>query len=93
MLNDPLTIGIGMLGAFIMGALVQFSTKKNSYWSTADFLPLVFWILLGTFVAIAIEEVLKRILAVDSETFPRLTGLGLIISGCGIYWYRTRKAK
>lgn len=88
---DPLSIGIVMLGAFIAGVLIQLSSKKNSYWSTADFFPMLFWLLLGTFVSMAIEEAITNIFEVDEKTFPNLVGFGLIISGCGIYWYRTRK--
>lgn len=91
---DLLSIVIAMLTAAPIGLAVGLSAKKNSYWSTADFLPLVFWLLLGTFIGIAIEELIKYIFRVDNETLLSLTGIvGGIVTGCGIYWYRTRKTK
>ncbi len=90
---DLLTFVITMLTGVPIGLAVALSGKKNSYWSTADFLPLVFWILLGVFIGIAIKELLRNLFEVDNETFLKLVALvGPIISGCGIYWYRTRPA-
>ncbi len=91
---DPLSFVITMLTALPIAIAVGLSAQKNNYWSTADFLPLVFWFFLGTFLGIAIEELIKYIYRVDNETLRSLTGIvGAIISGCGIYWYRNRKTK
>lgn len=91
---DLLSIVIAMLTAAPIGLGVGLSAKKNSYWSTADFLPLVFWVLLGTFIGIAAKELLRSVFGVDSEILLKLVYLvGPIVSGCGIYWYRTRKTK
>ena len=93
-MSDFLSIVIAMLTAAPIGIAVGLSAKKNSYWSTADFLPLVFWTILGTFIGIAAKELLRSVFGVDSEILLSLTRIvGGIVSGCGIYWYRTRKTK
>lgn len=93
-MSDSLSIAIAMLSAAPIGIAIALSAKKNSYWSTADFLPLVFWLLFGVFIGIAIKELLKNVFGVDSEIFLRLVPVvGSIITGCGIYWYRTRNRK
>lgn len=91
---DPLSFFITMLTAAPIGIAVGLSAKKNNYWSTADFLPLVFWLLLGTFIGIAAKELIKNVFGLDSEILLDLVYLiGPIVSGCGIYWYRARKTK
>ncbi len=93
-MSDFLSYVITTLAALPIGLGIGFSAKKNSYWSTADFLPLVFWTLLGTFIGIAAKELIKYIFRVDSEILLKLVYLvGPIVSGCGIYWYRTRTPK
>ncbi|WP_414619407.1 hypothetical protein [Calothrix sp. CCY 0018] len=93
-MSDSLSIVISFLTALPIGIAMALSGKKNSYWSTADFLPLVLWILLGALIGLPIQELLKNVFGVDNEIFLRLVPVvGSIITGCGIYWYRTRTVK
>ncbi|MGD1913998.1 MAG: hypothetical protein ACFB2X_25110 [Rivularia sp. (in: cyanobacteria)] len=92
-MSNPLSILIVIVGSLFAGFLINLSNKKNKNWSKKYFLPLMFWLLFGTFVAMAIQEAIVSILGVDSETFPDLIGLGLMISGYGIHWYRTSTPK
>ncbi len=93
-MSDFLSNLITMLSAAPIGIAVGLSAKKNSYWSTADFLPLVFWIFFGVSIGIATKELLRNVFEIDSEILLELFNLvGPIVSGCGVYWYRTRKTK
>ncbi|NJL41681.1 MAG: hypothetical protein HC840_29920 [Leptolyngbyaceae cyanobacterium RM2_2_4] len=75
-----------LVGVFLM-VTIGFSTR-NQRWSTTDFFPLVFWILVFVVTGLVIDLLLERLFQIDLEGFPNL--IGGIVSGCGIRWYRTR---
>ena len=77
-----------------MGTLIALANKKNNRWSTTDFLPLVLWMILGVFIGVTFDLLLNNVFGPDVATFPDVIGgIALVISGSGIYWYRTRTSQ
>lgn len=95
LLAPAITFGCVFLGVLAMNLAFKHRMKRwRNSWSTADFLPIVLFIIFAVFIGQAINFlVLERLFGAEGEAISDGIHYGIIttLSTGGMYWYKTRE--